>query len=128
MNDDPKKHALEPQLDLLQFVEVPDKVLNFYLSLARAAGMVYAVVVTQLINMMYRDQDYLERRRLEHRRTAYDLAKERDLQALAWLIHAAALYIPEEIRRIPPLPLPPKPRRKTPKANKARRDAAAPPE
>jgi len=103
--------GLSPQTDILQHVEAPDALVKYYLSLSRASGMVYATAVKQLISQMYRDHDYLIRRKEEKRQTAYDTAKSRDLQALAWLIHAAAQYLPEEVRRVVPPPPPPKPRR-----------------
>jgi len=103
--------GLSPQTDILQHVEAPDALVKYYLSLSRASGYVYASAVKQLISQMYRDHDYLLRRKEEKKRTGYDTAKERDLQALAWLIHAAAQYVPEEIRRMLPPPPPPKPRR-----------------
>src|SRR5262249_56628224 len=92
---------------------------KYYLSLSRASGMVYALAVKQLINRLYRDHDYVRRRKLDGRRTAYDTAVERDSQALAWLIAAAALYMPEEVKRHPIPPRPPKPVRRTPRSDKA---------
>jgi hypothetical protein len=116
---DPRAQVLEPQPDMLLHLEVPDELLRYYLSLSRAAGMVYALAVKQLINRMYRDHDYVRRRQLEGKRTGYDTALERDQQALAWLISAAALYVPDEVKRHPVPPKPPRPRRTTPRANKA---------
>lgn len=95
--------------------EVPDELVKYYLSLARASGMVYAIVVKQLIAQIYRDHDYLARRRENGQRSGYDVAKERDLQALAWIIQAGAKYVPEEIRQQPAPPPPPKPRKKATK-------------
>jgi hypothetical protein len=107
---------LTPEVDVLAYVEMPDELVKFYLSMSRASGFVYATVIKQLISQLYRDHDYLIRRRDEMKVTGYDEAKRRDLQALAWLIHAAAQYLPEELRRVPPPAPPPKPRRKrTPK-------------
>ena len=108
MHDD----DLSPQIDLLQHVEAPDPLVTYYTSLARAAGLVYASTIKQLIGQMYRDHDYLQRRQEEHRHTGYDDAKLRDLQALAWLIQAAAKYLPEELRRTPLPAAAPKPKRK----------------
>ncbi len=98
---DARASVLEPHPDVLLYLEVPDELLKYYLSLSRASGMVYALSVKQLINRLYRDHDYVRRRKLEGRRTAYDAAVERDSQALAWLIAAAALYVPVEVKRHP---------------------------
>jgi hypothetical protein len=116
---DPREEVLEPHSDVLLHLEVPDELLKYYLSLSRATGMVYALAVKQLINRMYRDHDYTRRRKLEGRCTGYDAALERDQQALAWLISAAALYVPEEVKRHPIPPRPPRPRRATPRSKKA---------
>lgn len=116
---DPREEVLEPHSDVLLHLEVPDELLTYYLSLSRATGMVYALAVKQLINRMYRDHDYARRRKLEGRRTGYDAALERDQQALAWLISAAALYVPEEVKHHPIPPRPPRPRRATPRSKKA---------
>jgi hypothetical protein len=88
---------LSPQVDVLQYIEAPDELVKYYLSLSRAAGMVYAIVIKQLIAMLYRDHDYLARRKENGQRSGYDVAKERDLQAIAWIITASAKYVPEEI-------------------------------
>jgi hypothetical protein len=89
--------------------------------MARAAGLVYALAVKQLINRMYRDHDYVRRRQLEGKHTNYDRAVERDSQALAWLISAAALYVPEEVKRHPIPPRPPRPSKRQPKTDRAKR-------
>jgi hypothetical protein len=120
-HQDVRAAALEPNPDVLLHLNVPDELLKYYLSLARASGMVYALAIKQLINRMYRDHDYTLRRRLEGRRTGYDTALERDQQALAWLISAAALYVPDEVKRHPIPPRPPKPRRAGSRSGKAAR-------
>ncbi len=122
MSDDPKKESLTPDTDILQHVEAPDELVKYYLSLSRASGVVYALSIKRLINRMYRDHDYMLRRKQEGRASGYDQALMEDQKALAWLIHAAALYIPEDIRRTPIPPRPPRPRRTLPKSNKAKRD------
>jgi hypothetical protein len=123
--NDARAQVLEPQPDVLLYLEVPDELLNYYLSRSRASGMVYALAIKQLINRMYRDHDYVRRRKLQGKRTAYDYAVERDSQALAWLIAAGALYVPEPVKRHPIPPRPPKPTRRTPKSNKLARAAKA---
>ena len=40
MTNDPRKDALAPDIDVLQYVEAPDELVRYYLSLARAGGMV----------------------------------------------------------------------------------------
>ncbi|MBA2679167.1 MAG: hypothetical protein H0U76_12315 [Ktedonobacteraceae bacterium] len=127
MSDDDKKQSLEPAIDVLQYVEAPDELVKYYLSLSRAGGVVYALAVKRLINRMYRDHDYSLRRKIEGKQSGYDQALLEDQKALAWMIHAAALYIPEDIRRMPIPPRPPKPKRTTPNANKAKRDKQAKP-
>jgi hypothetical protein len=121
MTNDPRKDALTPEVDVLLHVEAPDELVRYYLSLARAGGMVYALSVKRLINRMYRDHDYSLRRKIEGKHSGYDTALLDDQKALAWLIHAAALYLPEDIRRMPIPPPPPKPKRTTPKANRAKK-------
>ena len=121
---DARASVLEPHPDVLLYLEVPDELLKYYLSLSRASGMVYALSVKQLINRLYRDHDYVRRRKLEGRRTAYDAAVERDSQALAWLIAAAALYVPVEVKRHPVPPRPPKPVRRTPRSDKVAKSKA----
>ena len=121
MSDDAKKQSLEPDIDVQQYIEAPDELVKYYLSLSRAGGVVYALAVKRLINRMYRDHDYSLRRKIEGKQSGYDQALLEDQKALAWMIHAAALYIPEDIRRMPIPPRPPKPKRATPQANKAKR-------
>jgi hypothetical protein len=121
MTNDPKKDSLLPEVDVLQHVEAPDELVKYYLSLARASGVVYALAVKRMINRMYRDHDYSLRRKIEGKYTGYDQALLEDQKALAWLIHAAALYIPEDIRRMPIPPKPPRPKRTTPRATKAQK-------
>jgi hypothetical protein len=118
---DPRAEVLEPKPDVLLHLEVPDELVKYYLSMARAAGLVYALAVKQLINRMYRDHDYVRRRQLEGKHTNYDRAVERDSQALAWLISAAALYVPEEVKRHPIPPRPPRPTKRQPKTDRAKR-------
>jgi hypothetical protein len=122
MTDDAKKASLAPDVDVLQHVEAPDELVKYYLSLSRASGVVYALAIKRLINRMYRDHDYSLRRKIEGKSTGYDQALLEDQKALAWIIHAAALYIPEDLRRTPIPPRPPRPKRTTPRANRAKKD------
>ncbi len=103
--------TLEPEPDVLLHIEAPDELLTYYLSLARAGGMVYALAIKQLISRIYRDHDYLKRREIEGKPFPYGDLIRLDLQAMAWLIKAASTYVPEEIRRHPIPPLPPRPKK-----------------
>jgi hypothetical protein len=117
----PRAEVLEPNPDVVLRLEVPDELVTYYLSMARAAGLVYALAVKQLINRMYRDYDHVRRRQLEGKHTNYDRAVERDSQALAWLISAAALYVPEEVKRHHIPPRPPRPTKRLPTTDRAKR-------
>jgi hypothetical protein len=118
---DPLAKVLEPNPDVLLHLEVPDELVKYYLLMARAAGMVYAQAVKQLINRIYRDHDYVRRRQLEGKHTNYDRAVERDSPPPAWLISVAALYVPEEVKRHPIPPRPPRPTKRQPKTDRAKR-------
>jgi hypothetical protein len=65
---------------------VHDELQAWFLARAEAEGWVYTSVLRQLVNCMYRDRDYLEKRRAQGHHTAYDYAVDRDLKALAWAI------------------------------------------
>ncbi len=123
MRDDP----LEPDPDVLFYLDLEDEVLQFYLSQARASGMVFSLVVKQLLSKLYRDHDFIKRREIEGKPPMWTDMLRRDLQAIAWLIRAAMQYVPDEVQRHPIPPQPPRPR-KTQKqsraALKARKDAA----
>jgi hypothetical protein len=69
---------------------------------------VYTSVLRQLVNRMYRDRDYLDRRKREGRHTAYDYAVDRDLKALAWAIRAIVRYTPADMKAMPEPPKPPR--------------------
>jgi hypothetical protein len=75
---------------------------------ADAERWVYTSVLRQLVNRMYRDRDYLDRRKREGRHTAYDYAVDRDLKALAWAIRAIVRYTPAEEKARPEPPKPPR--------------------
>lgn len=108
MSDD----ELRPQPDVLRFVEKPDELLAYYLSQARVAGMVYTAVARQLINRVYRDHDYIKRKEIEGKPLPYADVLREDLQAIAWILKAAAKYLPEDLRReLPPPGLPPRPKK-----------------
>lgn len=115
MSDD----DLEPAPDVLLHIEAPDELLTYYLSLARGGGMVYALAVKQLISRIYRDHDYLKRREIEGKPFPYGDVIRMDLQAMAWLIKAAATYVPDEVRKHPIPPRPPKPRKTQSQTKKA---------
>ena len=122
MRDEPDDE-LRPQPDVLRYVEKPDELLTYYLSQARAAGLVYTAVVRQIINRVYRDHDYIKRREIEGKPLPYADVLREDLQAMAWLLKAAAKYLPEDLRReLPPPGLPPRPRRTRKQQNQALRE------
>ncbi len=85
---------------------VLDELQGFYLVRADAEGWVYTSALRQLLNRMYRDRDYLQRRVREGKHTAYDYAVERDQKALAWTIRALIAHVPsvEKVRPEPPKP------------------------
>jgi hypothetical protein len=88
---------------------VLDELQAWFLVRAEADGWVYTSVLRQLVNLMYRDRDYLARRKRDGRQTAYDFAVDRDLKALAWAIRAIVRYTPSDEKERPE---PPKPARK----------------
>lgn len=121
MSDD----ELHPQPDVLRYVEKSDELLAYYLSQARAAGMVYTAVARQLINRVYRDHDYIKRKEIEGKPLPYADVLRDDLQAMAWILKAAAKYLPEDLRReLPPPGLPPRPKRTRKQQNQALKDRA----
>ncbi len=102
---------LEPEVDPLFHLGVPDELLKHYLSQSRAAGMVYALVVKQIIGRIYRDHDYIKRKEIEGKPLGYADVLRTDMQAFAWALKAMMLYVPEEVRQHPIPPQPPRPRR-----------------
>ena len=120
MDDEP----LTPEPDVLLHVEARDELVTFYLSQGRAAGQVYATVVKQLINRIYRDHDYLKRKEIEGKPLPYADVLRTDMQAMAWLLVASRQYLPEELRRQEPPFIPPKPRKTKKQTNQALRERA----
>jgi len=100
---------------------VLDELQAWFLARAAAEGWVYTSVLRQLVNRMYRDRDYLERRRAQGHHTAYDYAVDRDLEALAWAIRELVRHEPpgEKARPEPPRP-PRKPSRRLSAAERAK--------
>jgi hypothetical protein len=88
---------------------VIDEVQAWFLAQAERDGWVYTSVLRQLVNKLYRDRDYLEKRKTQGRRTAYDYAVDRDQKAFAWAIRALVRHVPPQEKRRPE---PPKPARK----------------
>jgi hypothetical protein len=100
---------------------VLDELQAWFLARAEAERWVYTSVLRQLVNRMYRDRDYLDRRKREGRHTAYDYAVDRDLKALAWAIRAIVRYTPQEEKVRPEPPKPPrKPSRRLSAAERAK--------
>jgi hypothetical protein len=85
-----------------------DELQAWFLARAEAERWVYTSVLRQLVNRMYRDRDYLDRRKREGRHTAYDYAVDRDLKALSWAIRAIVRYTPAEEKARPEPPKPPR--------------------
>jgi hypothetical protein len=83
---------------------VLDEVQGWFLALADNEGWVYSSALRQLVNRMYRDRDYQEKRTRQGRHTAYDYALDRDQKALAWAIRALVLYVPAGEREMPEPP------------------------
>jgi hypothetical protein len=83
---------------------VLDEVQAWYLGKALREGWVYTSVLRQLVNRMYRDRDYLQRRQKQGRKTAYDYAVDRDLTAISWAIQALVQCTPLEEKRRPEPP------------------------
>jgi hypothetical protein len=104
---DPRTIDLTPDVDNLADLEAPDPLLTYYLSLARAHGIVYALDIKWLLDKLYRYHDYLQRYQRRSNKRSYDQLLLRDLKALAWLIAAAMRYVPDEVKEqpIPPPPL-----------------------
>jgi hypothetical protein len=87
---------------------VLDELQAWFLAQAERDGWVYTGVVRQLINRLYRDRDYQEKRKTQGRRTAYDYAVDRDQKALAWAIRALVRYVPPAEKALPEPPKPPR--------------------
>jgi hypothetical protein len=100
---------------------VLDELQAWFLARAAAEGWVYTSVLRQLVNRIYRDRDYLEKRRAQRQRTAYDYAVDRDLKALARAIRELVRHEPPEEKARPEPPKPPrKPSRRLSAAERAR--------
>ena len=100
---------------------VIDELQAWFLARADAEGYVYTSALRQLVNRMYRDRDYLERRKRQGQRTAFDYAVERDQKALAWTVRALVRLTPGEEKARPEPPKPArKPSRRLSAAQKAR--------
>jgi hypothetical protein len=99
---------------------VLDELQAWFLVRAEAEGWVYSSALRQLITRMYRDRDYLERRKRQGQQTAYDYAVDRDLKALAWAIRAIVRHVSIEEKARPETPRPPrKPSRRLSPAERA---------
>jgi len=93
-----RQQTLDPDAGAL------DELQAWYLDRADTEGWVYAAVLRQLLNRMYRERDYLARRKEQGSRTAYDYAVERDQKALAWAIRALVQHVPTEEKARPEPP------------------------
>ncbi len=100
---------------------VLDELQAWFLVRAEAEGWVYTSVLRQLVNRMYRDRDYLEKRLAQGQRTAYDYAVDRDQKALAWAIRELVRHEPAEEKQKPEPPKKPrKPSRRLSAAERAK--------
>src|SRR5215472_4810894 len=118
---DAAEAELLPQVDMLFHAQQPDRVLSVYVSMARGAGVVYALAIKHCIKRIYQDHAYLLRRQAKGIHTDYDPKLVADAQALAWLVRLAGEYVPDTIKRHPIPPLPPKPNRQQPRTAKAKK-------
>jgi hypothetical protein len=75
---------------------VVDELQAWYLARAERDGWVYTSVLRQLINRMYRERDYLQQRKRDGRRTAYDYTVDCDQMALAWAIRELVRLMPPQ--------------------------------
>src|ERR1700745_4336897 len=92
---------------------VIDELQGWYVARADAEAWVYTAVVRHLLNRLKRKRYYLDRRKKQGQRTAYDYAVERDQKALAWAVRALVEYVlPEEKSRPEPPKKPRAPRRR----------------
>jgi hypothetical protein len=101
------RHPLRP-LPVNEADGVLDEVQAWFLAQAEHDGWVYSSVLRQLVNKLYRDRDYLEKRQRQGRRTTYDYAVDRDQKALAWAIRALVRYVPPPIKSEPEPPRKPR--------------------
>ena len=110
MSDEASKLVAKPlrPLPVNEADGVLDEVQAWFLAQAERDGWVYTSVLRQLVNKMYRDRDYLEKRKTHGQRTPYDYAVDRDLKAISWAIRAIVRYTPAEEKARPE---PPKPAR-----------------
>ncbi|MBA3827222.1 MAG: hypothetical protein H0X24_25425 [Ktedonobacterales bacterium] len=102
---------LTPQPDMGLYLKLDDPIFTYYQSHARAAGMVFSLVVKRLISKLYRDHDFLKRRQEQGKAPTWDDLLREDMAALTWLITAALKYVPDELQRLPVPPQPPRPRK-----------------
>src|SRR5260370_37989127 len=98
--------AKQPPID--EAGGVLDELQAFYLGKADADGWVYTSVLRQLVNRMYRERDYLAKRKRDGQHTAYDYAVDRDQKALAWAIRALVQHVPPAEKAHPEPPKPPR--------------------
>src|SRR5262249_40440526 len=104
-----EERTMPPLLPVIDEADgVLDELQAWFLARAEVERWVYTSVLRQLVNRMYRDRDYLDRRKREGRHTAYDYAVDRDLKALAWAIRAIVRYTPTEEKAKPEPPKPPR--------------------
>jgi len=119
MTDRTSGRRRQPQIN--EADGVLDELQTWFLARAEAERWVYTSVLRQRVNRMYRDRDYLDRRKREGRHTACDYSVDGDHKALALAIRAIARYTPaEEKARPEPPKAPRKPSRRLSTAERAK--------
>lgn len=101
-----KPPPIVPEVD--EEAGILDELQAWYLGMGARDGVVYTWVLRQLVNKLYRDRDYLEKRQRHERRTSYDWALERDQMALAWAVQQLVLRVPDAVKAMPEPPKAPR--------------------
>ena len=104
----PTKPKVFPIPEVDEDAGILDDVQAWYLGMGERDGVVYTWVLRQLVNRMYRDRDYLEKRQRQGRRTSYDWALERDQKALSWAIRELVQAVPDDVKAQPEPAKPPR--------------------
>jgi hypothetical protein len=125
MTDTPED--LQPQPDGLFYLDIHDEMFTYYLSQARALGMVFSIAVMEVVAKMYHEHDYLKRCEVQGKSPQLQDTIRKEVAGMAWLVRAALEYVPSEIQQqpVPPQPIRPnKGMKQTKAALKARKEAA----
>ncbi len=101
-----------------------DELQAWYLAKGAREGLVYAQVVQRLIRRLYRDRDYLAKRKTQGQHTTYDYTTEQDVLAIAWAVRALVRFVPGEVQAEP---LPERPARVSPRPPRQSKATYRPP-